>query len=809
MSAEFKVAIIGSGPAGLSAAARAARIGLSHVLLERAPHLADTIFKYFRGKLVMATPDNLELRSELGFTQALREEVLQTWDAGLAGLSVNCRLGAEVASLKGQQGAFAISIAGGHEITAEYVVLAIGVQGNLRKLTIPGAELPFVQYQLDDAGDFHGKEIAVIGNGDSAIENALALAPNNFVTVVNRGEEFPRAKGANRSKIQAMMQAENLYMVANATSKRIEPGYLVLDVKNADDEMRVPCDHVIARIGATPPRHFVQAMGIEFEGSGEETHPRLSRHYESESLSGLYVIGALAGYPLIKQCLNQGYEVIEYIAARERGGHEADYLLSKTDELIQQKLSTAGVSISVPALMKIIKRVPLYTSLTELRLSELMSHSRIHKISAGKAVCERGDYAESVYTVLDGEVGIQIEPDEPSEMVRLGPDEFFGELALLSGRRRTRTVVATAPSLLFEIDRNTMLRLVESVPEIKRAIDAAAALRYIKVYLAPAVTDDRAIEEIVGVPETREFKPGEVLIQEGDARDRSLYLVRKGSVMISRQIAGKEVIYAYLPAGNYVGEMAALLERPRTATVRAAITTEAIRIDSDTFDRLRAEVPGFREDLDRTVQKRLVERAKAADTANPELIESFAKVGFGEATDVLLIDESLCIRCDNCEKACAETHDGISRLDREAGPTFGTLHVPTACRHCEDPQCMKDCPPDAIHRKPTGEVTIDYQLCIHCGNCADKCPYGVIQMAEPRRKQKGGLLSWFLFGSGKEPGEDRHPHTGSDVGEKYPVKCDLCSGLNREPACVAACPTGAALRVHPEDFLVVSARYKA
>ncbi len=630
MSAEFKVAIIGSGPAGLSAAAGAARIGLSHVLIERAPHLADTIFKYFRGKLVMAAPDNLELRSDLGFKPGLREEVLQTWDEGFAGLSVNCRLGSEMASLTGQQGAFAISIAGEEEITAEYVVLAIGVQGNLRKLTISGAELPFVHYQLDDTNDFHGKEVAVIGNGDSAIENALALAPNNFVTLVNRGDEFPRAKAANRSKIQALIEAEKVCMVANAASKQIEPGYLVLDVKNADHEVRVPCDYVIARIGATPPRHFVEAMGVEFEGSGEETHPRLSRHYGSESLPGLYVIGALAGYPLIKQCLNQGYEVIEYIAAREKGVQEADYLLSKTDELIEQKLRTAGVSISVPALVKKIKGVPIYASLTEPRISELLGHSRIHHVPAGKAVCERGDYAESVYTILDGEVGIQIDPVNPSETVRLGPNQFFGELALLSGRRRTRTVAATAPSLLLEIDRNTMLRLVESVPEIKRAIDAAAALRYIKVYLAPGVTDDRIIEEMLGNPETREFKPGEVLIAEGDTSDRSLYLVRKGSVMISRQIAGKEVVYAYLPAGSYVGEMAALLEQPRTATVRAAITTEAIRIDSDTFARLRSEVPGFREDLDRTLQKRLAEQAKAADTANPGLIESFAKVGFGE-----------------------------------------------------------------------------------------------------------------------------------------------------------------------------------
>ena len=58
------VAIIGAGPAGLSAASRAAQLGLSHVLLEKTDHLSDTIFKYQKGKRVLATPDRLDLRSD-------------------------------------------------------------------------------------------------------------------------------------------------------------------------------------------------------------------------------------------------------------------------------------------------------------------------------------------------------------------------------------------------------------------------------------------------------------------------------------------------------------------------------------------------------------------------------------------------------------------------------------------------------------------------------------------------------------------------------------------------------------------------
>jgi cGMP-dependent protein kinase 2 len=66
-SITYKVAIVGSGPAGLSAAAHAARNGISHVLLERAVHPSDTIFKFQKRKHVNATPEFLPLRSDLEF----------------------------------------------------------------------------------------------------------------------------------------------------------------------------------------------------------------------------------------------------------------------------------------------------------------------------------------------------------------------------------------------------------------------------------------------------------------------------------------------------------------------------------------------------------------------------------------------------------------------------------------------------------------------------------------------------------------------------------------------------------------------
>ena len=76
--------------------------------------------------------------------------------------------------------------------------------------------------------------------------------------------------------------------------------------------------------------------------------------------------------------------------------------------------------------------------------------------------------------------------------------------------------------------------------------------------------------------------------------------------------------------------------------------------------------------------------------------------------------------------------------------------------------------------------------------------------------KKPGLLKWLFFGSGPGPGEadekwakKNKSKSGAEAPKKA-IKCDMCSGIEGGPACVRACPTGAAIRVSPEEFLSVA-----
>ena len=857
-AAKFKIAIVGSGPAGLSAAGRAAaldreagRDSPSYVLIEAFNHPSKTIFRYQKGKNVMAEPGYLELRSDLPFAVGSREVVLGGWDACIGEQALNIKTSREVKSISGSRGAFTLRLNSGDPVEAETVILAIGLEGNPRKLAVEGDTPENVQYQLDDPDEYAGETIIVVGAGDSAVENALALAHKNHVLILNRGAEFNKIKDGNQALLikaatQPQPALECVYNAGIHQIERLDAGTLTVHLKTPEGIRPVKASRVIARLGGTPPRGFLESCGIRLPHAGATALPDLSEQYET-NVPGLYVIGSLAGYPLIKQAMNQGYDVVEFIHGRNT--KPVDY------GLLDHQFAGLPYELETDRLMSLLMtRVPMFRQLNKLAFREVIIESRLYVsypdedtqkealerveqlkkrveqlksgveaargqrqaggtgrkvpspqttnvIAPGHEFYRAGDYGVTFFTVVDGEVVLE-SPQLPGGRRILGRGDFFGEMSLLAGRPRIETAIAGPGCVVVATPRKTMLKLMSANEIVRKGIDWIFVVRELQRHFAPTAT----VEELRSIADEvaqRQFPAGQVLWRAGDD-GRSIHVVRNGTVALYRERDKPTTILAEIRAGQLVGDLAVFNDGKRRDTAIAAVATETIEVQQAVFARMMSLDTEQREVVQRRASSRLVQNASwEARPESSHLLDFMLAEGLGEATNVLVIDEYLCVGCDNCEKACAETHGGVSRLDRKAGNTRAHLHIPVACRHCQQPHCMKDCPPNAIHRAENGEVIID-DSCIGCGHCETNCPYDVIRM-EYAAPEPPSLFSWILFGRGSGPGEQPgfHPDPVAKERGKKAVKCDACVGQAGGPACVSACPTGAAIRIGAGEFTKV------
>jgi CRP-like cAMP-binding protein/Fe-S-cluster-containing hydrogenase component 2 len=371
--------------------------------------------------------------------------------------------------------------------------------------------------------------------------------------------------------------------------------------------------------------------------------------------------------------------------------------------------------------------------------------------------------------------------DNPVAM--LGPGDLFGEMTCMSLYPRSATVRAETDCIALEMLRN-VLDIMQRNKTFRARLDQSYRQRALDSHLRAvpvfAELTDEFIEGLRERVELLRFTPGQVICRQGDAAD-SFYLVRIGFVKVSQTHAGGEMVLAYLSRGEYFGETALLEDTVRSATCTALDHVEVVRISAEDFASMTRQFPGVRQKLAQVGQERVQMNHETLVMINSTPLDSFLKQGLMEAQSLLLLDLDSCTRCDACVKACADAHDGVTRLVRE-GLRFDHYLVATSCRQCLDPLCMVGCPVGSIRRRNSLEVIIE-DWCIGCGLCAENCPYGNINMHP---------FNVFTDVPGM-PGQKKA------LVKQKATSCDLCSDF-AEPSCVYACPHDAAHRVNPRTF---------
>jgi CRP-like cAMP-binding protein/Fe-S-cluster-containing hydrogenase component 2 len=377
----------------------------------------------------------------------------------------------------------------------------------------------------------------------------------------------------------------------------------------------------------------------------------------------------------------------------------------------------------------------------------------------------------------------------------LGAGDIVGEMTCMSFYPRSATVRAAQDCTVLEMLRN-VLYIMQRSPSFRRVVEAKYRDRAIDGHLrsvplfAPLRADEAQFRQLVDHLRSRialrRCEPGEIIFRQGAPAIDGFYLVRTGFVKVSQDRPGGEQVLNYVGPGGYVGEIALLSELPelrelaapgvRTATCAALDHVDLVRITPCDFRTILEQSPAMRAALVAGAREHLESNRRDLEDVRETSLDDFLDQGLMNAQSLLVLDLVKCTRCDECTKACADTHQGVTRLIRE-GLRFDRFLVASSCRSCLDPYCMVGCPVGSIRRRSSREIIIE-DWCIGCGLCAENCPYGNINMVEQLDSS-----------------------TRAHV--RKATTCDLCSNLgpNHEPSCVYACPHDAAHRMRGSELL--------
>jgi CRP-like cAMP-binding protein/Fe-S-cluster-containing hydrogenase component 2 len=354
-----------------------------------------------------------------------------------------------------------------------------------------------------------------------------------------------------------------------------------------------------------------------------------------------------------------------------------------------------------------------------------------------------GDRDEHGYITIDADVDLP----KTTPLATLGVGELFGEMTCRTFQPRSATVRAKEDCVMIEmlrvildmlvgtreVDADTKASTKVKAPtfkgtSFKKEMDEKYRRRSLINHLRSVPLFGELGDEFLGYLRDRaeliSCSKGQVICQQGDPAD-AFYLIRSGLVRVSQSMPGGDLVRTYLKRGEFFGEIGLLLSTPRNATCTALDAVDLVKIGATEFMEMISQFPGVKESLSKIAQSRVAANQARQPTAGLQL-DDFMNQGLYQAQNLLLIDLDHCTRCDACVNACAEAHDGVTRLIRD-GLRYDHFLVPTACRSCRDPLCMTQCPVGSIRRKESLEIIIE-DWCIGCTKCAELCPYGNINM---------------------------------------------------------------------------------
>lgn len=248
----------------------------------------------------------------------------------------------------------------------------------------------------------------------------------------------------------------------------------------------------------------------------------------------------------------------------------------------------------------VLAKAELFADLSRPELEIFATEMQVVSVPQGQLLIRQDDPADTLYVILEGRFDVTRQNDrgETIHLNRLGPGTCFGELALITGERRTASVRASEKATVARLCKDSLERIRRVAPQATARLSQIIVTRLQKaelqnlLYFSDLFKDigTAVLEDLESAMELMLCPSGAYLMREGEECD-GCYLIVSGRLRVTHRRDGEVQILTELGRGQTVGEIGILTGSRRTATVRAIRDTMVAKLSGESFNRLLQKHP--------------------------------------------------------------------------------------------------------------------------------------------------------------------------------------------------------------------------
>jgi cAMP-dependent protein kinase regulator len=275
-----------------------------------------------------------------------------------------------------------------------------------------------------------------------------------------------------------------------------------------------------------------------------------------------------------------------------------------------------------------LRAMDLFNDLSVAEATVLGTFMEREEVVVGELVVRRGDAGNALFVIESGQAEVRrAGPGGEAIAATLGPGDYFGEVALVTGAERIADVVAITPMALMRLSKDDYERYLVHTTEVEQRLTHAAMLRFAQrvtpvqeVPTSDVFSDLTAADASVlgSFMERQQVGAGEVIVRRGDPGD-ALFLIESGQAEAHAPGPdGRDMVFGAFGPGQYFGEVALTTGVERIADVVAVTPMSLVRLSREGYERYLTHAPERASEVARTAAIRATEHLRKMTPRTPE-----------------------------------------------------------------------------------------------------------------------------------------------------------------------------------------------